>query len=643
MISGQVQASLTRIRRLLCDLGLSLGAFTVVIIFPVLQTAPTHVVEKLALHGSIFAAASTLALAYSGTYRTIWRYVGFRDMLVLFEASALTVVGYAGVEILILRHSTLVPVGLLAWTAALLWTANTGFLTLPRLLARLISEVSGPVRNGLNGGGQEVTPVLVVGDAGRMEAFVREIGRTPDPRQRVLGVLSDDHHLHGSSLQGVPVLGSITELEKILAGLSARRALLPTTVVLAKDDASRQDFERIIELAMHAGLKAARLAPVGSFQDGSIVKPIELADLLGRPEVSVDMNAVASLVRGKTILVTGAGGSIGSELCRQIAGFSPAELIVADHGEFNLYSIDKELEEAFPAQRRRTALLDVRDRERVRYWIRATQPDIVFHAAALKHVPLVEEHPIEGICTNVLGTINVADASVEFRVPNMVTISTDKAVHPCNVMGATKRLAEAYCQGLDQAMSGMHRTRFITVRFGNVLGSAGSVVPLFKRQIEAGGPVTVTHEEVMRYFMTIPEAVTLILQAGANGVMLEEERGSIYVLEMGRPVKIVELAKQMIRLCGYKPDEDIKIEIVGLRPGEKLYEEVAYGDEVVEPTRSKSVLKLRPRTTDLRIIQQQVQELRQACAALDHERVLRLLQVSVPEYRPAPIQKLNRA
>jgi O-antigen biosynthesis protein WbqV len=384
-----------------------------------------------------------------------------------------------------------------------------------------------------------------------------------------------------------------------------------------------------------------RLPPHGAFQDRTRVQPIELADLLGRPEVTIDGAAVRSMIEGQCVVVTGAGGSIGSELTRQIARLKPARLAVIDACEFNLYSIDRELGERYPEIARETALLDVRDTDLVNRFIERVRPDVLFHAAALKHVPLLESHPIEAIKTNVIGTVNVAEACQRHGVPTMVTISTDKAVNPTNVMGASKRLAEAYCQGLDQAAIPGAHTRFITVRFGNVLGSAGSVVPLFQRQIEAGGPVTITHAAITRFFMTIPEAVTLVMQAGAHGKGLDEERGNIYVLEMGQPVKIIDLARQMIRLSGHRPDEDIKIKIIGLRPGEKLYEEVVHSDESIMPTKTNSILKVAPRITDLRIVRQQVQELRHAAVNMDSSRVLRLIKVSVPEYDDSGASELS--
>jgi O-antigen biosynthesis protein WbqV len=347
------------------------------------------------------------------------------------------------------------------------------------------------------------------------------------------------------------------------------------------------------------------------------------------------MSAVAAMIKDRRVLVTGAGGSIGSELCRQIALLEPEELIIVDFGEFNLYSIDKELSEKFPNLARRTALLDVRDTEMISFWFNEVRPEIVFHAAALKHVPLIEYHPMEGVKTNVLGTIHVAEACLKHGVSAMVTISTDKAVNPSNVMGATKRLAESYCQGLDQLSRHQHGTHFVTVRFGNVLGSAGSVVPLFQRQIESGGPVTITHPDIKRYFMTIPEAITLVLQAGARGMRPDSRRGGIYVLDMGQPVKIIDLARQMIQLSGLRPEVDIPIKFIGLRPGEKLYEEVVHNDESLVASESGPIIQIVPRTTDLTILRQQVQELRQACATKDFERLIRLLKIAVPEFDTA--------
>ncbi len=643
MLPIGIHALLTRIRRVATDVVLSAAAFFTVTILPLLETAKAEAYDHLGgllFHLSVYAVFAGIALCVTRTYRMIWRYVSFRDFLTLIVATTLTLAGFLGVEFLFLNPHLSIPGTLLAWTTVLMWIANIAFLSTPRFIARVIGETS--IFNGQNRIHQNgnVIQVLLTGDAARMDAFIRECDRDPASRYRAVGVLTDDTRFHGSYLHGVQVLGSVDHLIPILARLG-EHGLCPHTLVLAKDDASRTDFARLLELTAAANIKVGRLPPHGLFGDGAPVQPIELSDLLGRPEIRIDMNAVAAMIQGKCVIVTGGGGSIGSELSRQIARLKPAKLVVLDASEFNLYSINEELKEKYPAIVRETALVDVRDATLVSRWVADVRPDIVFHAAALKHVPLLESHPIEGIKTNVFGTINIAEACRAHGVSAMVTISTDKAVNPTNVMGATKRLAEAFCQGLDQTPDGGATTRFITVRFGNVLGSAGSVVPLFQHQIEIGGPVTVTHPDINRFFMTIPEAVTLVLQAGAQGLGVEEERGNIYLLDMGEPVKIIDLARQMIRLFGRRPDVDIKIKIIGLRPGEKLHEEVIHNDESILPTRSKSILKLAPRASDLRIIRQQVQELRHACVIGDRERALRVLKISVPDYVSSAVQRVS--
>ncbi len=616
-------------------MGLSVAAFATISMIPLFhrEFLPGALSIDIAKPLLAYGCVAGIAAAYTRTYRMIWRYVSFQDLLVLIRAATLTAAGFAALELFVASWNMPHSIARAGVTMLMLWLATVGFLTAPRLLARAFSEARN--LNWHRGGAwsDDSIPALITGDVERMEAFIRESSRNPGSRYRIVGVVTDQRSLHGSYLHGVQVLDDIAHLADALFQLR-ERGIRPETLILARDNATRRDFEDLLALSSPIGLKVGRLPPHGAFRDATTVQPIELADLLGRPEIVSDTSAIAAMVQGKVVLITGAGGSIGGELSRQIAKLGPAKLVVADSCEFNLYSIDQELSEVYDDVPREAALLDVRDGDLVARWMERVRPDVVFHAAALKHVPLLEHHPIEAVKTNVIGTVNVAEACLKFGVATMVTISTDKAVNPSNVMGATKRLAEAYCQGLDQADARAHATRFITVRFGNVLGSAGSVVPLFRRQIEAGGPVTVTHTDITRYFMTIPEAVSLVLQAGAHGIGSEEERGVIYVLEMGQPVKIMDLARQMIQLSGQRPDVDIKIEVVGLRPGEKLYEEVVHSDESVVPTRTKSVLKFQPRATDLRIIRQQVQELRHAAGNCDAERALRLLKISVPEYLP---------
>ncbi|HET6519071.1 MAG TPA: polysaccharide biosynthesis protein [Geminicoccaceae bacterium] len=366
------------------------------------------------------------------------------------------------------------------------------------------------------------------------------------------------------------------------------------------------------------------------------LRTIAPEDLLGRPQVAPDRAASDRLISGRRVLVTGAGGTIGGELCRQIAALRPAELVLLDHGEFNLYRIELELRERTPGAAVEALIGDVRDAGRVERIFAEHRPELVFHAAALKHVPLVEANPVEGVLTNVLGARVVADAARAHGALAVVQVSTDKAVNPTSVMGATKRIAESYCQALDLASgppeSGRDGggTRFVTVRFGNVIGSSGSVVPLFQRQLARGGPLTVTHPEARRYFMTTREAAELVLQAAAHGLARPHERGRIFVLDTGEPVRIVDVARQMIRLAGLEPDVDVGIAFIGLRPGEKLHEELFYAEEVPVPTEAKGVLAATPRPVELPRLAAALDEL-VAAARRDDARAVRRLVAGLAE------------
>ena len=360
------------------------------------------------------------------------------------------------------------------------------------------------------------------------------------------------------------------------------------------------------------------------------MRPIRLEDLLGRPQAAPDRAAMRALVNGRRVCITGAGGTIGAELARQIADDEPTHLTLIDNAEYNLYQIDLELEGAHPGLSRSTVLGDVRDPGRLASTFARERPELVFHAAALKHVHMVEANPNEGILTNAVGTRNVADACIAAGTRTMVLVSTDKAVNPASVMGATKRIAESYCQALadSPAAGGL---RLVTVRFGNVIGSSGSVVPLFQRQIADGGPVTVTDPDVARYFMTTREAVQLLLQASALGA--SEEGGGIYVLDMGKPIKIVDLARQMIRLAGLTPDKDIEIVFTGLRPGEKKDESLFHPAEPMVATETPGILRAQSRTADVALMRRRLDQL--AVAAHDRRTrdALALVAAMVPEYR----------
>jgi O-antigen biosynthesis protein WbqV len=391
----------------------------------------------------------------------------------------------------------------------------------------------------------------------------------------------------------------------------------------------------ILKVTEKLGLPLNRLPRMQDLQSAAgqkiQLKPVAIEDLLGRPQAVLDRQAMSRIIVGKRILVTGAGGSIGSELVRQISDFHPAAMALVDAGEFNLYSIDMELGKRHPQLQKYPMLADVRAYDRLQNIFHIFQPDLVVHAAALKHVPLVEENPLEGMQTNCFGTQNVVDACCAHGVKTMVMISTDKAVNPTNIMGATKRVAEQYCQAVDAEKLG---PRIVTVRFGNVLGSTGSVVPLFTKQLEDGGPLTVTHPDVERYFMTIREAVELVLQAAAVGVELEDLRGKIFVLDMGSPVKIVDLARQMIRLSGLRPETDIQIAYTGLRPGEKLFEEIFHGAEPPVATQWDGLLIASPRTLEVAEVRQYLQDMKACCQSEDLRAAIACLKIMVPELGP---------
>jgi O-antigen biosynthesis protein WbqV len=364
---------------------------------------------------------------------------------------------------------------------------------------------------------------------------------------------------------------------------------------------------------------------------------VAIEDLLNRPQVPLDRVGMARLIQGRRVIVTGAGGTIGSELARQVAALGPELLLLVDNGEYALWQIDMELAETHPTIQRRAIIADIRDEARIRAIFDTLRPELVFHAAALKHVPMVEANPLEGLLTNVAGTRHVADAARATGALAMVLISTDKAVNPTSVMGASKRMAEMYCQALDIAArtagTGM---RCVTVRFGNVLGSTGSVVPLFQRQLERGGPLTVTHPDMQRYFMTVREAVGLVLQASVLGAgdakLPSAQEGGIFVLDMGKPVKIVDLARQMIRLAGLRPDVDVEIRFTSLRPGEKLYEELFHGKEPPIATGYAGLLMANPRTADPAIVGRAIEEIAVACRGGQNRLALMLLGRLVPEF-----------
>ena len=562
--------------------------------------------------------------------RGSWRYVSIPEFLTIVKVSVTAVVVYTFGSFLLSR-GTNVPRSVPVLAGMYLITGLAG----TRLAYRLLVDGSILPTSVLRNNGRAVRNVVLLGMTDSAESFIRLTRRGSLAGVNVVGVLDESPGRHARSVQGVKVYGSLDDLEAVVSRL-ARKSIKVAELVVTESSPSRQRLGHIVEKATSLGLKASRipdLTETAQLTSHSILEPkaIELGDLLGRPEVVADVQGIAGLINDRTVLVTGAGGSIGSELCRQIALLSPRRLIITDASEFHLHSLDLELRERFASLRIETRIVDVRDGARVNLVFQKFKPDIIFHAAALKHVPLVEANPLEAIKTNLFGTRNVANAALAAGASACVMISTDKAVNPTNIMGATKRAAEAYCQALDVSTD---KIRYKTVRFGNVLGSNGSVVPRFQEQIASGGPLTVTHPQVVRFFMTIPEAVRLVLHASAHA-QRQKGRGKIMVLDMGEPVRIVQLAERMIQLAGLKPYVDIDIVFTGLRPGEKLYEELFDPSEVQSEQTTDGYLVASPRIIDKLLLEKSLAKLEQAVLNEDEVRAIELLSHIVPEYRAA--------
>ena len=467
--------------------------------------------------------------------------------------------------------------------------------------------------------------VLLVGASDAAEAIIREIHRMRIERYRVVGLVDDDPAKRKLMIHGISVLGRTENIREICEENDVEE------IIVAIPSASRKELQRVIDLCSGTKLKFQSLPGVADLIDGRVtvsqIRPVDINDLLGREVVELDDEAIGRFITGRRILITGAGGSIGSEMCRQVCLYRPAELILLEQAETPLFDIDNELTAAFPDIRISARVCDIYDRGRVMELWSEHAPEVVIHAAAHKHVPLMERNPCEAVKNNVMGSKNVADASCRHDTAEFVMISTDKAVNPSSVMGASKRVAEVYTQALNGHED--CRTQFKAVRFGNVLGSSGSVIPTFRKQIAAGGPVCVTHPEMTRYFMTIPEASRLVLQAAATGA-----GGQIFLLDMGESVKIVDLARQMITLSGFRPGEDIEIKFIGVRPGEKLFEELRADAEDIEPTVHPKVNVWKSRQAQWSWVQQAIEKLGGLANCPDRQPVVDALRELIPEYEP---------
>ncbi|MGZ8219832.1 polysaccharide biosynthesis protein [Methylomagnum sp.] len=575
-------------------------------------TLPPPAEARAALQGlPVALLIQALVFRQFGLYRGIWRFASLPDLIRIGKSVAIGVALIA-VALYFINRLAWVPRSVLPLYVVLL----VMLLSTPRLIYRVWKDRGMALTTGQR--------TLIVGAGRAAELLIRDLLGARETLFAPVALVDDDPRKKGSEIHRVRVKGRCENIPRLVEKLGIE------VILIAVPSASDQEMRRIVEICEGVGVPFLTLPSVRDMLSGQStgnLREVSIEDLLGRAPIRLDRQAVQSHIEGNRVLVTGGGGSIGSELCKQIARFAVDELIIFERCEFNLYRIEQALQRDFPSLRFTALLGDVTDQGAVEWAISRYRPKVIFHAAAYKHVPLLQYQVRQAALNNIIGTRIVAEAAMAVGVKEFVLISTDKAVHPGNVMGATKRAAEMMVQSLN----GVTATRFITVRFGNVLDSAGSVVPLFREQIRAGGPVTVTHPEVTRYFMTIPEACQLIMQAAAVG-----QGGEIFVLDMGEPVKIGYLAEQMIRLSGKRPGEDIRIEYIGLRPGEKLTEELFLEHERPMPTAHPKLQLAKSIILDHRVIRKSVSELAESCRLFDERAILRRLRALVPEFEVAP-------
>lgn len=551
-------------------------------------------------------------------YRRIWRYASVGDMLSIFKGSV------AGAVTVFLMHNglqyafdfqLLIPRSIHLMAMIIMFFAIGG----TRLGWRMLRDNYTPLKSH-----HRRALVIGAGEAGL--AVVRELKHS-DAEYYPVAFIDDSPEKKNFEVMGVPVVGS---REDIMHAVSKYEIDI---IIIAIPSASRQTISELIHICKQTNRQIKIIPRMKDLISGKVtistIRDVNVEDLLGREPVKIDLDEVASYLTDRVVLITGAGGSIGSEICRQVAGIAPKQLIILDHSENNIYDIENELQSISPHLPLQPIIADIQNKERIKEIFARHKPDVVFHAAAHKHVPLMEQNPVEAVHNNVFGTLNVVECAHEYGVAKFVLISTDKAVNPTSVMGTTKRIAEM----IIQCYNNRSRTRFTAVRFGNVLGSRGSVVPLFRSQIEKGGPVTVTHPEMYRYFMTIPEAVQLVIQAGAFA-----RGGEIFILDMGKPVRIKDLAEDLIRLSGLQPGKDIKIVYTGLRPGEKLFEELFTKEEGTVATKHDRIFVGKSEVVSEQILFPQLERLRQSRS---REEAIAMLKEIVPSYA-SPNKAMNK-
>ncbi len=553
-----------------------------------------------------------LVLYFFGLYKSIWKYASVNEMIKII--SACLVANIASIAVLSFLQTSLprsVYIMMIVFDIALIG----GFrFSLRTVYEKFNHRTSDDKKN--------ITRVMIAGagDAGAM--ILKEFKNHYSYKYKPVIIIDDNKNKIGKLIYGVPVLGNREDIPRLVDKYNVDE------IVIAMPSAPKSEVSKIVEIAKNTKARLKILPGMYELIDGvvsvSAIRDVQIEDLLGREEIKTDLSEISLYLKEKTVLITGGGGSIGSELARQVAAQSPKRLIILDIYENNAYMLENELRKRYPNLDLIVYISSVRDEQRIREILRREKVDVIFHAAAHKHVPLMETSPKEAIKNNVFGTVNLAKAASENGVEKFVMISTDKAVNPTNIMGASKRI----CEMVIQAFNERYDTDFVAVRFGNVLGSNGSVIPLFKKQIKEGGPVTVTHKDVVRYFMTIPEAVSLVIQAGAMA-----KGGEIFILDMGEPVKIIKLAEDLIKLSGFEPYTEIPIKITGLRPGEKLYEELILDEEGVTATKHQKIFVAKPTNIDYKEFENKLKELRKTINDLSDDEIRSYIKRIVKTYK----------
>lgn len=560
----------------------------------------------------IYAVINEVCIFNFKCYDSLWKCGGEKEVASIFTACFCAI--FPATTLAVLARQAINP----AFYIVNVMVIIVGMVSL-RISYRTMRRIVMKTELRQNASDSQRVLIVGAGEAGNM--IVRELFKRPELKKMPVGVMDDDKNKQGKCVYDVPVLGTIDDVEQIVKN----HCIDEIIICIANINPKRK--REIINICKKTDAKIKTIPGIYEIIDGKVnitkVRDVQIEDLLGREPIKMNLDDMNGIIKDKIIMVTGGGGSIGSELCRQIVKYEPKQLVLIDIYENNAYDIQQEIKRHFPEIDLKVLIASVRDEHKMEKIFEQYKPEIVFHAAAHKHVPLMEDSPCEAIKNNVFGTQNVVNLSDKYNVKKFVLISTDKAVNPTNIMGATKRC----CEMIVQTKNKTSNTEFVAVRFGNVLGSNGSVVPLFKKQIEEGGPVTVTHEEVTRFFMTIPEAVSLVLQASAMA-----KGGEIFVLDMGEPVKIIDLARNLIKLSGFEPNVDIKIEVTGLRPGEKLYEEVLMDEEGLQKTSNNQIRIGRPIEIDEAEFKKELNILKRVADNDQDEKVDLIMKSIVPTY-----------